>query len=94
MNKSLIQQFADYAATRNGPFETCDNRKCPMADFGHHLWPAAHVVRAGEFTITGYDKYDEQVDHIEFADMNFFRHFIEHCPSWEELTLRLRRAAV
>lgn len=93
MTKSLYAQFADYAATRTGPFETDDICKCPMADFGHHLYPAAYHCAAGEWTVGIYDEGSNMIALLDFNSVNFFRSFIEHCPSWAELTARLRRAA-
>jgi hypothetical protein len=91
--KALLSAFADYAATRSGPYEVDDNCKCPMAEFGLSLHPDAYKARAGEFTIGVYNHAKDQIVSVEFADWHFFSNFVENARTWEELTLRLGRAA-
>lgn len=87
---NILSQFADYAATRRGEFQTEDCTACPMADFARELYPEALQVNALEACVVV--KLEQGKKHIWFPT-RFFANFVEHAGTWEELTARLRRAA-
>jgi hypothetical protein len=91
MTQSLIQQFADFAATKSGEYQTEDCGNCPMAEFGYHIWPGALSVTAGEQFIQRWDNL-RVTDEIELP-LRFFSRFVEPFSTWEELAAALRRAA-
>lgn len=87
---NILQQFADFAATKSGAYQTEDNCLCPMAEFGLHKFPEAEFATAGEDLVTTFQVGKR--NRIVFPK-SFFTKFVETAGTWEELTTRLRRAA-
>lgn len=84
-----IQQFAEFAATKSGPYQTEDNCNCPMAEFGLHKFPDAEFAVAGEDLVTAFQVGKR--NRIIFPP-RFFSKFVEPFSTWEELAAALRRA--
>lgn len=87
---NILQQFADFAATKSGRFQTKNCAHCPMAEFTLSLYPDAERVIAGESGATVW--FGKSIKDVHFGT-RFFTRFVETAGTWEELTARLRRAA-
>ena len=89
---TLMEEFAAFAATKSGPYQTEDNCRCPMAEFARHKWPTAVRCSAGEASIVAWRNEHHELARDEFPDGNFFTKFVEPFHTWENLTAALRRA--
>lgn len=87
---NILKEFADFAATKSGEYQTEDCTSCPMAEFGLSLFPEAHTCSAGEQTLAFYPFY-KGISDLKFPP-NFFTKFVEPFHTWEDLTAALRRA--